>query len=203
MIRELNEAGFDVHVPRARKDYVTVAKNGECFRMRGSLYEENWVANSTPSLPNVSQRGPTRVADLTKSLEEKCRARAAYNLKRYGAAPDLPYSPPKVYDRTRTTPVADPQALGSSVSGARPAICDHAQRFGEAAQRWSRADGAVERAGNELGSATNLLEPVIDEARNRQQQQEVNDRLIESYGASVSAVTMNRHRGFEPELDMG
>lgn len=152
VIGELQSAGFKV--VRLGEDYLTVLQpiTGKRFRLRGECYRKDWTGVRQRALL-LRGRSVNRAATFAAQLSSLCRNRAEFNLKAYGLPPLQPPTPLPAYDRTGNTSLERAQTVGGTIPAARPAVCRHAVRLDQAAERWLRADRDLERAVVRFGGA--------------------------------------------------
>ena len=166
----LKAQGFTI--TRAGVNYLTVMRpdTGERVRLKGNLFREHFCRRD---LHRAARRfDPAQLLTLERRLERLVEKRANYHRARYGVK-EQPFDPVQmrenpIYDRTRNPAPQRLQAIGTTIPPARSIVGEHTGRFVEAAQRYSRADGELDRASVRFERANrafaNGFEPAVANA---------------------------------------
>src|SRR5205814_921862 len=143
-----------------------------------------------------------RVVALTKTLETMRQARAAHNLKRYGAAPDLPCPTLLTYDRTGSPPARSLQTTRQPISTSRPAIDPRGWRIDQATQRWCGAHRDFERASDRFGRAHRAFANDFEQALIAQERRHLSTAILRKYGAPVVPAEHSKGRNHDLEHEL-
>lgn len=148
VISFLKDQGFTV--AREGVSYLTIVQpdTGERVRLKGNLFRENFCPRDLQR--PIRRTDPAQLLALERRLERLVEKRATYHRARYEVQePNVELAQTRehsIYDRTRNAPPQSIQAIGASISPARPVAGEYAGRFVEAAHRWGRADHNFELA---------------------------------------------------------
>jgi len=205
VVCELKAAGFKV--VRQGTDYLSVLQpiTGKRFRLRGECYRKNW-AGVRQHTPAIRGRDAGRAAVLARQLTRLSQTRAEFNLKRYGLPSLLHSTPLLAYDRTRNASPQLAQTVGGTIPATRPAVCQHIDRFDQAARRWGRADFDLERATIRFGEANRTFTTGFEQTLATCEQQHSGDFISRHGTLPVRSPLSGLNRGpqpdFEPEMEV-
>ena len=154
---------------------------------------------------------PARARQLQRKLEDLIEARAAYHRQRYQTPAIEPLTEPGIpaqgverHDRTRTPSAGRTPAPRSGFPGARPDICQYADRLEQTTQRWGRAYRDLDLAGERFGHAHRTLACDLDQALAAWERRKTTADLLQRYGVTLrpSVGVRDLDNGLEPEPEI-
>lgn len=199
---------YSFTIARSGVNYLTVVRpdTGERVRLKGNIFRENFRPQDLKRTPR--RNDPAQLLSLDRRLERLVEKRAEYHRARYGIkAPTV--EPARTmehptYDRTRNTPPQLPQTIGATIPPARTAVGEHAGRFVEAAQRWSRADHEFEFATVRFERTNRAFANSADQTLTRESRRMVvSPYQYPAVTPAVGSVAMHdRDNELEPEMEI-